>query len=115
MALSTKPEKPLEAWKRLESATLLGSPEGTLRPASFPHVAGSGYAAGYYGYMWSEVIGLDLLSPFEKDMLSPSVGARYRETILAQGGQVEEMEMVRRFLGREPSNKAFLEEISGKR
>ena len=115
MALSTKPEKPLEVWKRLESATLMGSPEGTMRPASFPHVAGSGYAAGYYGYMWSEVIGLDLLSAFERDMLDPKVGARYRETILAQGGQEEEMDMVRKFLGREPNNKAFLQEISGKR
>jgi thimet oligopeptidase len=43
------------------------------------------------------------------------LGARYRETILAQGGQEEEMDMVRKFLGRAPSNKAFLEEISGKR
>ena len=115
MALSTKPEKPLDAWKRLESATALGSPEGTMRPASFPHVAGSGYAAGYYGYMWSEVIGLDLLSAFDKNLLDPKVGARYRETILAQGSQEEEMEMVRKFLGREPNNKAFLDEISGKR
>jgi thimet oligopeptidase len=115
MALSTKPEKPLDVWKRLESATLMGSPEGTMRPASFPHVAGSGYAAGYYGYMWSEVIGLDLLSAFDKNLLDPMVGARYRDTILAQGGQEEEMEMVRKFLGREPNNKAFLDEISGKR
>lgn len=115
MAMSMAPGKPLEVWKRLESATLLGSPEGTLRPASFPHVAGSGYAAGYYGYMWSEVIGLDLLSAFDGNLLDPRVGARYRETILAQGGQEEEMEMVRKFLGRDPSNKAFLQEISGKR
>jgi thimet oligopeptidase len=115
MSLSMKPEKPLEVWKRLESATLMGSPEGTMRPASFPHVAGSGYAAGYYGYMWSEVIGLDLLSAFDENLLDPKVGARYRNTILAQGGQEEEMEMVRKFLGREPSNKAFLDEISGKR
>ncbi len=115
MALSTRPEDPLTVWKRLESATALGSPEGTLRPASFPHVAGSGYAAGYYGYMWSEVIGLDMLSAFDKHMLDPKVGARYRDTILAQGGQEEEMEMVRKFLGREPNNKAFLEEISGRR
>jgi len=115
MSLSQKPEKPLDAWKRLESATVLGSPEGTLRPASFPHVAGSGYAAGYYGYMWSEVIGLDLLSAFDGNLLDPKVGARYRDTILAQGSQEEEMEMVRKFLGREPSNKAFLDEISGKR
>ena len=115
MSMSTNPEPPMAAWKRLESQTVLGSPEGTLRPASFHHVAGSGYAAGYYGYMWSEVIGLDLLSPFKNDLLDPKVGARYRETILAQGGQVEEMEMVRKFLGRDPSNEAFLAEISGKR
>ncbi|HSJ98075.1 MAG TPA: M3 family metallopeptidase, partial [Myxococcota bacterium] len=87
MELSTEPRPPLEVWKRIESATLLGHVEGTYRPASFAHIAGSGYAAGYYGYMWSEVIGLDLLSPFKKDMLDPAVGARFRQAILAQGGQ----------------------------
>ena len=54
-------------------------------------------------------------NPDDKNLLDPKVGARYRNTILAQGGQEEEMEMVRKFLGREPNNKAFLEEISGKR
>jgi thimet oligopeptidase len=115
MALSTKPAKPLDVWKRLESEQPQGTTDFTLRPASFAHVAGSGYAAGYYGYMWSEVIGLDMLSAFENHMLDPRVGARYRETILAQGSQEEEMDMVRKFLGREPNNKAFLAEISGKR
>jgi len=115
MALSTKPEAPLAVWKRLEAQQPQGTTDFTLRPASFAHVAGSGYAAGYYGYMWSEVIGLDLLSAFDKGLLDPKVGARYRDTILAQGGQEEEMDMVRKFLGREPNNKAFLEEISGRR
>ena len=115
MALSTQPDDPLKVWKRLEGEQPQGTHDFTLRPASFAHVAGSGYAAGYYGYMWSEVIGLDLLSAFDKNMLDPKVGARYRETILAQGGQEEEMDMVRKFLGRAPSNKAFLDEISGKR
>jgi thimet oligopeptidase len=115
MSLSTKPEAPLAVWKRLEAEQPQGTTVFTLRPASFAHVAGSGYAAGYYGYMWSEVIGLDLLSAFDKGLLDPKVGARYRETILAQGGQEEEMDMVRKFLGREPSNKAFLQEIAGKR
>ena len=86
----------------------------TLRPPSSNHPL-TGSAAAYYGYMWSEVLALDLLSAFERNMLDPKVGARYRETILAQGSQEEEMEMVRKFLGRAPSNKAFLEEISGKR
>ena len=40
---------------------------------------------------------------------------RYRDTILVQGGQEEEMKMVRRFLGREPSSEAFFAEITGKR
>jgi thimet oligopeptidase len=65
--------------------------------------------------MWSEVIALDMLSAFKANMLDPKVGARYRDTILSQGGQDEEMSMVRRFLGREPSNEAFFAEITGKR
>ena len=114
MALSTQPQPPLAVWKNLESATPLGHVEGTMFPASFSHIA-SNYAAGYYGYMWSEVIGLDMLSQFSRDMLDPKVGRRYRETILAQGGQEDEMTLVRRFLGREPSNEAFFKEITGKR
>jgi thimet oligopeptidase len=114
MALSTDPRPPLAVWKNLEGATPLGYVEGTSFPSSFSHIANN-YAAGYYGYMWSEVIALDMLSAFRKNMLDPAVGARYRDAILAQGGQVEEMSQVKRFLGREPSNEAFFLEITGKR
>jgi Zn-dependent oligopeptidase len=114
MELSTDPRPPLAVWKSLESATPLGHVEGTMFPASFSHIA-SNYAAGYYGYMWSEVIALDMLSQFKGHMLDPNVGLRYRDTILAQGGQQEEMDMVRRFLGRDPSSDAFFAEITGKR
>jgi thimet oligopeptidase len=114
MALSTDPQPPLAVWKNLESATPLGYVTDTSFPSSFSHIA-SNYAAGYYGYMWSEVIALDMLSPFKKNMLDPKVGIKYRDTILAQGGQEEEMDLVRRFLGREPSNEAFFAEITGKR
>ncbi len=114
MALATEPRPPLELWKRMESATPLGYVEGTMFPAAFAHIA-SNYGAGYYGYMWSQVLALDMLTPFKPDMLDPKVGRRYRDTILSQGGQREEMDMVRDFLGREPSNRAFFEEITGKR
>jgi thimet oligopeptidase len=114
MALSTDPKPPLAVWKSLESATPLGYVEGTSFPSSFSHIANN-YAAGYYGYMWSEVIALDMLSAFKANMLDPAVGARYRDAILAQGGQEEEMSLVKRFLGREPSNEAFFQEITGKR
>lgn len=114
MALSTDPQPPLAVWKNLEAATPLGHVEGTSFPSSFNHIA-SNYAAGYYGYMWSEVIALDMLSAFKRDMLDPKVGIRYRDTILAQGGQQEEMDMVRKFLGRDPSSDAFFAEITGRR
>lgn len=114
MALSTDPQPSLEVWKRMEGATPMGYVEGTKFPASFSHIA-SNYAAGYYGYMWSEVLALDMLSQFSGHMLDPKVGRRYRDTILSQGGQVEPADMVRKFLGREPSSKAFFAEITGKR
>ena len=113
MEMSLRPRAPLEVWKALESATPLGHVEGTMFPTAFRHLA-SGYAAGYYGYMWSRVIARDLLSAFGDDLLDPRVGARYREAILGAGAQVEEADMVRKFLGREPSSKPFFAEISGK-
>jgi len=114
MELSLDPRPPLAVWTKLEAATPLGHVEGTMFPASFSHIA-SNYAAGYYGYMWSQVLALDMLSPFRDDMLDPKVGLAYREKVLSQGGQREESDMVRDFLGREPSNQAFLREITGRR
>jgi thimet oligopeptidase len=114
MELSTEPRPPLAVWKQLEAATPLGHVEGTMFPASFSHIAAN-YAAGYYGYMWSQVIALDMLSKFKADMMDPKVGRAYRDAILAAGGQREEMESVKKFLGREPSSDAFFAEITGKR
>jgi thimet oligopeptidase len=85
-----------------------------MLPASFSHLTAQ-YGAGYYGYMWSEVLALDMLAPFSRNMLDPAVGMKYRDTILSQGGQREEMDMVRDFLGRDPSPDAFFAEITGKR
>ena len=115
MTLSTDPQPALELWKRLESATPLGHVDGTSFPSAFSALAYEGLAAGYYGYMWSLVIALDLLTPFKKNMLDPNVGMRFRNAILAQGGQVEEMQQVRNFLGRDPSSEAFFAEITGRR
>lgn len=113
MALSTKPQPPLELWKNLEAATPLGHVEGTMFPASFGHIA-SGMTAGYYGYLWSEALALEMLSPFRPNMLDPIVGARFRRSVLSQGGQEEEIDLVRDFLGREPTSETFFVEIAGK-
>ena len=106
--------EPLALWDTMEGETPLGHVPGSQFPGAFEHII-SGYAAGYYGYMWSEVLALDMLSGYGNNLMDPAVGRRFRNTILAQGSQKPAAQMVREFLGREPSNAAFLAEITGTR
>jgi thimet oligopeptidase len=93
-------------WQTMEGQTPLGYVPASLFPASFSHIAG-GYAAGYYGYLWSQVVAEDLRTAFAADKLSSTVGQRYRDTILSQGAQRLPQDMVQEFLGRAPSSEAF--------
>ncbi|MCS6762745.1 MAG: M3 family metallopeptidase [Candidatus Protistobacter heckmanni] len=105
---------PKARWDAMEGATPLGHVGGTQFPGSFGHLMG-GYATGYYGYMWSEMLALDMLSRFGDKLLNPEVGRLYREAMLSRGGERKATDMVRDFLGRAPSSKAFYDEIAGKR
>jgi thimet oligopeptidase len=98
----------------LEEQTPLGHVAETHFPARFAHVAGH-YGAAYYGYMWSEVIALDLLSAFGRDLMDAAVGRRFRDQLLARGGERPAMELVEEFLGRPVSSEAFFREIRGQR
>jgi thimet oligopeptidase len=100
--------EPMALWAKMEGATPLGHVLGTKFPAGFGHVAG-GYAAGYYGYLWSLVVAMDLRTAFDADHLDPLVGRRYRSVILANGGQRPPQELVNEFLGRETNSKAFFD------
>jgi thimet oligopeptidase len=115
MSLTTShPEEAMASWTRIEGATPLGTYPGTMFPASFDHIMG-GYAAGYYGYMWSEVLALDMLSGFHGQLMNPVDGKRYRTDILSQGGQEPPERLVERFLGRKSNSDAFFKEIVGQR
>ncbi|MFW1837658.1 M3 family metallopeptidase [Acinetobacter gyllenbergii] len=105
--------QPMDVWKKMESATALGYVPNTEFPGQFGHLMG--YQAGYYGYMWSEVLALDMLSAFGDNLNNPEVGQRYRQAILSQGSQKNAAQLVKDFLGREPDNKAFFNEITGQR
>jgi len=71
-----------------------------------------GYDAAYYGYLWSKVYGDDMYTAFkEAGPLSPEVGMRYRKEIYEKGGTLDGMDLVKNFLGREPNNRAFLEDL----
>lgn len=85
--------------------------EETHFGASFGHLMG-GYDAGYYGYLWSKVYGDDMFSVFSTEgILSPDVGRRYRNEVLAMGHSRDAIDHLRAFLGREPSTDAFLEDL----
>jgi thimet oligopeptidase len=106
-----KPEKDLdEITRRISRVTLLPYQEGTFFPASFGHLFG--YDAGYYGYLWAEVFGDDMWSRFRAEgVTNPEVGMSYRREILEQGGTADGGQLLQRFLGREPSNQAFLQKL----
>ncbi len=96
------------AMRKTFEVTGLPYPEGTFFLAGFGHLLG-GYDAGYYGYLWANVIGDDMFSRFASEgVLSPAVGAEYRHEILEPNGSRDADELVRAFLGREPSNAEFL-------
>ena len=80
---------------------------------AFGHIFAGGYAAGYYGYKWSEVMSADVFEAFEEAGLSDEeavrrTGRRYRETFLALGGSIDPMEVFRLFRGRAPTIDAIL-------
>ena len=103
---------PLSIWSRLQSQTALGYVDGTKFPSSFGHLAG-GYAVGYYGYLWAQVIALDMQSAFKNDLMDVKVARRYRDLILTRGSERKAQDMVREFLGRDPSTEAFFNTLNG--
>ena len=78
--------------------------------SAFGHL--TGYQAGYYGYLWSLVYASDMFQRFkELGMLNPKAGMYYRKKILARGGTVDAMDMVKDYLGREPKFTPFLKHL----
>ena len=75
----------------------------------FGHIFAGGYAAGYYSYKWAEVLSADAFSLFEeRGVMSPEVGARFRDEVLARGGTRPALESFVAFRGRPPQLDALL-------
>jgi thimet oligopeptidase len=84
--------------------------------ASFTHLANDGYTSGYYGYQWSLVYAQDMFQRFkELGMLDPEAGMYYRKKVLSRGGTIDGMDMVKEYLGREPSMEPYLRHLGLKR
>ena len=83
-------------------------PDGTFQLASFGHLMGS-YDAGYYGYLWAEVIGDDMWGRFADEGIdSSTVGAAYRRAVLEPNGTRDGDDLVADFLGRPASVHNYL-------
>ena len=78
-------------------------------PHAFSHIFAGGYAAGYYGYLWSEVLSADAYNRFEQEgVFNATTGRAFLQHILETGGVEEPLDVFKAFRGREPSSDAFL-------
>lgn len=85
---------------------------GTAMALSFGHIFSGGYAAGYYGYKWAEVLEADAFSLFkEKGIFSREVASSFRDNILSKGGTEHPMKLYERFRGHKPETKALIEKM----
>ncbi|MDW1613445.1 oligopeptidase A [Vibrio sp. Vb2853] len=76
---------------------------------SFGHIFAGGYSAGYYSYLWAEVLSSDAYSRFEEEgIFNKETGLSFLNNILEMGGSEEPMELFKRFRGREPQIDALL-------
>lgn len=78
--------------------------------ASWGHL--TGYAASYYGYLWSRVFAQDVFETIKKEgLLNPVVGQKYVDTIIGRGGSADPNDLLQAFLGRMPTSKAFFRDL----
>ncbi|MDC1105664.1 M3 family metallopeptidase [Prolixibacteraceae bacterium] len=96
--------------KAMSPMELFPPVDGSCFSTGFSHIFSGGYAAGYYGYKWAEVLDADAFSVFKKEGLFNSETAeRFRHTILEKGGTEHPMKLYIDFKGSEPSVDALLE------
>jgi len=106
------PESTTTLWDNMMlEITKYPSQPNTHFEASFDHLV-SGYSAGYYSYLWSEVMSADFFSRFEKEgLLNQKLGMEFRVKVLSKGDSMDPAELVKEFLGRESNSDAFLKEL----
>ena len=79
------------------------------RSTYFSHIFSGGYSAGYYSYIWAEVLDKDAFDAFrETSLFDPATALAFRQNVLEKGGSADEMEMYLGFRGKEPTIEPLL-------
>ena len=92
---------------------LLPHVSGCCTATNFSHIFGGGYASGYYGYKWAEVLDADIFSRFKQDgIFNHDTAEAFRREVLSRGGTEHPAVLFRNFMGREPDNKALLKRMN---
>lgn len=100
-------QRTLEAVRR--EVAVVQPPAWNRFAHGFSHIFSGGYAAGYYSYLWAEVLAADAYGAFEEaGVFDTATGRRFMRSILEQGGSRKAMELFVEFRGREPTLDAFL-------
>ncbi len=101
---------PLDTMREIRKRTgMLPNKDYDRFPWGFAHIFAGGYAAGYYSYLWAEVLSADAFAAFEEEGLdNRETSARYLHEILEVGSSVKASEMFASFRGRPPQNDALL-------
>ena len=95
--------------RELDKLELLPNVPGACMSTTFGHIFSGGYAAGYYGYKWAEVLDADAFSLFqEKGIFNKEVADSFVKNILSKGGSDKPMNLYVKFRGREPRIEALL-------
>ncbi|MBR5783753.1 MAG: M3 family metallopeptidase [Bacteroidales bacterium] len=95
--------------KAMAPTELMPEVDGTVTSTSFSHIFAGGYAVGYYGYKWAEVLDADAFSVFKKNgIFDKATAKKFRTEILSRGGTEHPAVMFKNFMGREPNNEALL-------
>lgn len=93
----------------VQPTQVLPAVDGTALSPQFSHIFSGGYAAGYYGYKWAEVLDADAFAAFKEVGIFNQEKARsFRENILERGGTEKPMELYKRFRGSEPTIEALM-------
>ena len=97
--------------KAMAAAQVLPIVEGTALSPTFGHLFSGGYAAGYYGYKWAEVLAADGYSLFTENGIFDKATANKFRTLLESGGKEHPMDLYVAFRGHKPQTKALIDQM----